>query len=210
MNTTNETTSAANETSVKNTTAVSQKATAHRQEQIAPLPKETRDMINVMLEDGLPYHILIDELGDAGEGLSVENLASWVQGRYQEYLKDRNTIEHVKARKEFASDLLRELGDADPDLIYRACRIVAALQIFDAILEHGDEALRRMLHVKPASYVNLMNGLCNISNTDFKQQEQMRKADEKPQSDASGPQRKSGEPAEQSRNVHNDCASFHG
>ena len=26
---------------------------------IAHLPKETRDMINLMLSDGLPYHILI-------------------------------------------------------------------------------------------------------------------------------------------------------
>ena len=73
-------------------------------------------MINVMLEDGLPYHVLIDELGEAGHGLNIQSLAEWVQGRYQEYLKDRDTIEHIKARKEFAFD---------PSLIYRACRVEA-------------------------------------------------------------------------------------
>jgi hypothetical protein len=130
---------------------------------IARLPKPTRDMINVMLEDGLPYHVLIEELGEAGQGLSVESLAAWVQGRYHEYLKDRDTMEHIKARKEFASDLLRELGDADPDLIYRACRVVAALQIFEAILEYGDETLRKMLHLKPATYLTMLNTLCNHS-----------------------------------------------
>src|SRR5439155_17882873 len=114
---------------------------------IARLPKQTRDMINVMLEDGLPYHVLIDELGEAGHGLNIQSLAEWVQGRYQQYLKNRDTIEHVKARQEFASDLLRELGNADPALIYRACRVVAALHIFDAILDYGDETLRGMVHV---------------------------------------------------------------
>ena len=131
-------------------------------------------MINVMLEDGLPHHVLIDELGEAGHGLNIQSLAEWVQGRYQQYLKDRDTIEHVKARKEFAADLLRELGDADPDLIYRACRVVVALQILDALLEYGDEALRTMLHLKPAGYVNMLNSVCNLTNAELKHEEHRR------------------------------------
>src|SRR2546425_11932865 len=138
---------------------------------IAHLPKETRDMINIMLQDGLPTHALIDELAEAGHGLNIQSLAEWVQSRYQQYLKARDTIEHVKARKEFASDLLRELGNADPDLIYRACRVLAALQIFDAILEYGDETLRQMLQTKPASYVNMLNSVCNLTNAELKHEE---------------------------------------
>ena len=125
-------------------------------------------MINVMLEDGLPYHVLIDELGEAGHGLNIQSLAEWVQGRYQDYLKDRQTMDHAKARMEFASDLLRELGDADPGLILRACRVVVALQIFDAILEHGEQALRDMLQRNPSSYINVLNSLCNLSNAALK------------------------------------------
>ena len=53
-------------------------------QRIDRLPKETRDMINLMLDDGLPYHILIEELGEAGQGLKPQNLTDWVQGRYQE------------------------------------------------------------------------------------------------------------------------------
>ena len=149
-------------------------------QRIARLPKETRDMINVMLDDGLPYHVLIDELGEAGDGLNVQSLADWVQGRYQHYLKNRQNIEGIKCRMEFATDLLRELGDIDPDLLYRACRVVAALQILEAMLEHGDEALRKMLQVKPASYVNILNGVCNLSNSDLKQEEQRQRAKSNP------------------------------
>jgi|SRR5436309_6884213 len=77
-------------------------------------------------------------------------------------------MEHAKARMEFASDLLRELRSAGANLIYRACRVVAALQIFDAILEHGDTALRDMLQRNPSTYINLLNSLCNLTNAELK------------------------------------------
>ena len=71
-----------------------------------------------------------------------------------------------------AADLLRELGDPAPELIFRACRVVAALQILEAILQYGDETLERMLHIKPGSYINLLNGLCSLTNSDLKAQKQ--------------------------------------
>jgi len=129
-------------------------------------------MINTMLEDGLPHHILLDELGEAGEGLSAQHLADWVRGRYQDYVKHRETIDHAKARMEFAAHLLRELGNADPKLIYRACGVLVALQIFDAILEHGDQALQDMLKAKPASYITIINSLCNLTNAALKHEQQ--------------------------------------
>src|SRR5436189_4005033 len=53
---------------------------ASRNGKIARLPRATRDMINHMLDDGLPYHIIIDELGEAGEHLNLQNLTNWKQG----------------------------------------------------------------------------------------------------------------------------------
>ena len=92
---------------------------------------------------------------EAGEGLDAQKLADWVQGRYQDYLKDCETIERAKTRMEFASDLIRELGAVDPALIYRACSTVAALQILQAMLDYGDEALREMLQTKPTGYITM-------------------------------------------------------
>src|SRR5580765_2616370 len=112
---------------------------------IGALPKETRDMINLMLDDGLPYHILIEELGEEGQGLKTQSLIEWVKGRYQDHLKHREHIESVKSELEFAADLVRELGNSDPTLIYRACSMVAASQIFDAVMKHGNEALSDMI-----------------------------------------------------------------
>ncbi len=135
---------------------------------IARLPKEVRDMINMMIEDGLPHHVLIDELGEAGQGLEPRNLADWVQGRYQDYLKNRQDIEHAKSQMEFATDLLRELGKTDPSLIYRACSVLVAHQMFNAIQEFGDAALSDMLRANPANYLRLLNTFCNMTNSTLK------------------------------------------
>src|SRR6266567_9243009 len=52
-------------------------SSSRRNGKIARLPKTNRDMINKMLDDGLPYHVIIDELGEAGEGLNTQNLTNW-------------------------------------------------------------------------------------------------------------------------------------
>ena len=131
-------------------------------DKITRLPKATCDMLNLMLDDGLPYHVILDELGEAAQGLTPISLAQWVKGSYQDYLKERQTIEDVKTEGEFAADLLRELGNVDPSVIHHACVAVANLQLFRAIREFGDEALRDMLQANPSSYLDLLNTLCNM------------------------------------------------
>jgi len=49
---------------------------ARRNGKIARLPKATRDLINRMLDDGLPYHVILDELGETGEGINAQNLTN--------------------------------------------------------------------------------------------------------------------------------------
>ena len=118
-----------------------------------------------MLEDGLPYKVIIDELAEAGRGITPQSLTKWLQSGYEDYLKNRQNIEEAKTQAEFAADLtadlLRELGDIDVSTIHRACLMLTSLQIFNAIEEYGDEALKKMLHTKPASYLTLLNTLCN-------------------------------------------------
>src|SRR5256714_1017833 len=63
---------------------------------ISRLPKPTRDMLNVMLDDGLPYHVILDELGETANGLTASGLAQWVKAGYADYLEERQTLEDVK------------------------------------------------------------------------------------------------------------------
>jgi hypothetical protein len=115
-----------------------------------------------MLDDSLPYHVILDELGETAQGLTPKSLADWVKSGYEDYLKERQSIEQVKTQAEFAADLLHALGDIDVTVIHRACQIIVSLQMFRAIEEFGDKALREMLRDNPTNYFNILNSLCKM------------------------------------------------
>ena len=131
------------------------------EQKISRRPKATRDMLNLMLEDGLPYHVIIDELAEAGRGLTPQSFTQWLKSGYEDYLKNREKIDEAKTQAEFAADVVRELGDIDISTIHRACLVLTSVQIFNAIDEYGEEALRTMLQTKHASFLTLLNTLCN-------------------------------------------------
>jgi len=122
-------------------------------------------MLNRMLDDGLPYRVILDELGEAGEGINLQNLTNWKQGGYQDWLKNQQLIEQTRARIESAIDLLRETGDADPAVVLQACNLVGATQLLDALLDHGDEALKKLLIDKPQTYISILNVVCRLADS---------------------------------------------
>jgi len=121
-------------------------------------------MINHMLDDGLPYPVIIDEIGEAGEGLNAQNLTNWKNGGYQDYLKLQETIEKIKAQTETAIDILSETG-IDARKIHEACNLVAATQLFSALIEHGDAALKKLLVDEPSKYIVILNVICRIADS---------------------------------------------
>ena len=134
----------------------------------ARLPKEVRDMLNRMLDDGLPYHIIIDELGEAGRGLNTQNITNWVKGGYQDYLKHQDALDHARAQVEAAIELLKEIGDVDLAQVRRACNYVAATQLLGTLRDHGDETLKSLLQARPAKYLSVVHTLCHQSNSALK------------------------------------------
>jgi hypothetical protein len=139
-----------------------------RNGKIARLPKETRDLLNRMLDDGLPYRVIIDELGEGGSGLNCQNITNWVQGGYQDYLRLQEAIHKAKLQTEFAADFLRETGPLDPALLSQALNLVAGTQLFDALRKHGDQALENMFRDRPARYFQVLHAVCRQSNTAVK------------------------------------------
>jgi hypothetical protein len=127
-----------------------------------------------------PFSLLLQEAGgelgtllsgdDPDNKLNPQALTKWLESRYEDYLKKGEAIEALKTQAEFAGDLLRELGEMDRSAIHHACLVAASLQIFHAIMEYGDEAIRDALEGKPASYFTMLNTLCNVSNASMKQE----------------------------------------
>ena len=152
--------------------ALNPRPSSRRNGKIARLPKETRDMINRMLDDGIPYHVIIDELGEAGEGLNTQNLTNWKQGGYQEWVKNQELIERTRAHTEHAIDLLRETdGTANAAKVVEACHMVGATQLMEALLEHGDDAVKNMLVDKPDTYIRILNAVCRLADSGLRCEE---------------------------------------
>src|ERR1700748_337231 len=60
-----------------------------RRGEVARLPKEIRERINEMIDDGFPYKRIIEALGDHGKGLNEDIMHRWKTGGYQDYLNEQ-------------------------------------------------------------------------------------------------------------------------
>jgi hypothetical protein len=138
----------------------------YRTDKIARLPQSVRDSINHLLDEGLPYKQIIQNLGPHGKGLTKQNLSRWKQGPYQEYLKDQDFKDFTRHQMEFAARLLREIPE-DSVQIRESCSRIAALQTLDALMHHGSSVLKHTLQNRPESILSLYNTICNLANADL-------------------------------------------
>ena len=66
-----------------------------RNGKVARLPEPTRNLINVMLEDGLPYRAILDKLQHTGclpYPVSEMNISNWFHGGYRDWLDTKSRI----------------------------------------------------------------------------------------------------------------------
>src|SRR5258708_39927482 len=88
-----------------------------RNGKVARLPKATRDRINQMLLDGLPYSEIIHTVAADGKDLNEDNLSNWKAGGYQDWLREQQRVEIIRAKYEFALDLV---CDKDAGKVHQA------------------------------------------------------------------------------------------
>src|SRR5271166_6144938 len=75
---------------------------SRRNGKVARLPVALREQINLMLDDGVPYKVIIEKLGPAGQHLNEDNLSNWRLGGYQDYLKAQAINDRARIQTEAA------------------------------------------------------------------------------------------------------------
>src|SRR5437879_3061685 len=140
---------------------------SRRRGKVARLPLALRHEINRMLDDGVEYKTIIENLGPCGQHLSEQKLSNWRLGGYQDYLKSQIISDRAQVQIQAAADLLRETGRVDQDKLRRACGEMALLQYMQTLLEHGEQLARDSLKKNPAKFITLMNACCNLSNSNI-------------------------------------------
>ena len=127
---------------------------------VARLPKDVRDKINSMIQDGLTYPAIIQNLGEQGKHLNVVNLSRWKKGGYMDWLAEQAFIERTRARQETPAQLVRDFDATD---INHAALQLGTLHIFEALRDLGPGSLNKKLGGDCASFARLLNALARAS-----------------------------------------------
>ena len=137
---------------------------SRRNGKVARLPFALREQINRMIDDGLPYKVIIQKLGPAGQHLNEDNLSNWRLGGYKDYLKAHALNERARYQTEAAADVLREEGHINPVHLQNVCTEIALVHFMDTLIRHGEQIAQDSLKKNPAKLITLCNALCNMSN----------------------------------------------
>ena len=140
---------------------------SRRNGKVARLPEGLRQQVNRMIDDGLPYKVIIQKLGQAGKHLNEDNLSNWRLGGYQDYLKAQALQDRARTQTEAAADLVREAECADPAKLQQVCTQIGLLHYLETLAEHGDQIARDSLRKTPAKFITLINACSNMSNANI-------------------------------------------
>ena len=128
---------------------------------IAHLSRRDRDRINEMISDGFTYREILEELGEVGQGITEKNLSIWKAGGYQAWERERQRLQSMRFRQEFAGDLVRE---NDGLQTHQAGFQIAALQICDLVNDFDPALLKEALQTNPTHYAMLLNAYTHLLN----------------------------------------------
>lgn len=128
---------------------------------IARLSFELRTRVNEMLRDGAKYSAVIKFLESKDVfGLNDQNITNWVNGGYQDWLKEQSRLDDMKAKREFAMQIVRE---NEGSKLHEATLHLAQSQCYEALADFDISALKELLHEKPENYAAIVNSLAKLS-----------------------------------------------
>ena len=139
----------------------------HRNGKIARLPKELRDIVNRMLDDGANYRSIIIELEKHRHqwppelaDITEDNISNWRAGGYIDYQRDQAVEAELRARREFAITL----PDNAEDLrLHEVVLQLGVSNLYHVLAGFNHTAIEAKLADDPKSYSRLINALGRLS-----------------------------------------------
>ena len=137
----------------------------HRNGHVARLPKEIRQRLNEMLDDGVAYKQIIENLGEHGGELNEDIIYRWKTGGYQDYLREQRLLDQCRLRRDRAFDLLAGASHING---FQATQQLAAVQICETVADLGADTLREALTANPLNYFRMLNSFARLTNGGLK------------------------------------------
>ena len=132
---------------------------------ISSLPIQIREQLNLMIQDGVPYHCIIEKLQSPGAPpllgtITENNLSDWKDGGYQDWLKDQFWRAEMRARHETFSNLLT---GSDPTQLPEGGLQLAAIGLCELLRDLSTSGADR--DSDPDKYVRAANSLARLSRS---------------------------------------------
>jgi len=127
---------------------------------IARLPKAIRDQVNTWLRDGLSSPEIIKRLGDAGQGLNPGHFHEYRKRGYQDWLRQREWLEHLTSKSEFSTDILSTEASGT---LHEAGLRLAAAQMFDQLMRFSSASAGENAQPEPEQFARLVNALARLT-----------------------------------------------
>jgi len=136
-----------------------------RNGKIARLPFKLRELINLMLRDGLPYSAIIQKLAEHGHALNHDNLSRWFAGGHRDWLQEQAYLDEIRLKLNFASDILRQ---DNSNVFNEATLRIAVTRMYNLLMDFDPAVLKQSLSTAPGIYARLLNSLTNLTDAALK------------------------------------------
>jgi hypothetical protein len=132
-----------------------------RNGKIAHLPKEKRDLINGLFDQGSTYENVRRECAAQGISLNLENISQWYHGGYQDELQQRERRQQLRAAQDVILELARR--DDDATALPVAGLQIALTQLAQQLFELVPGAHKLSLQNDADHYLRMLNTLARMS-----------------------------------------------
>jgi len=137
-----------------------------RNGKIARLPKDLRELVNRMLDDGAQYRSIMNELEkhrhrwpDDIKEFTDGNFTEWHQGGYQDWVREQEFQHDLAARREYA----HAIGESTPSgNVSEAVHEIGTLHLYHFLTSIDRAALETKIRDDPAACARLVNAFARL------------------------------------------------
>jgi hypothetical protein len=137
-----------------------------RNGKVARLPKATRERINTMIEDGVPYLKIIESLGPEGHGLSENSLSTWKAGGYLDWQRQQQLAKVIESKHQLSESIVARAGD--DNAAGQAILQVIATNLCEFLVETDPTTLRESLLEDSDKFARFVNSMVRLAEGGIK------------------------------------------
>ena len=138
-----------------------------RNGKIARLPKDLRELVNRMLDDGAQYRSIMNELDkhrhrwpDDIKEFTDGNFTEWHQGGYQDWVREQELQHDLNARREYAVAIAEPSPNGN---VSEAVHEIGSLHLYHFLSAIDRPALLNKIREDPAACARLVNAFARLS-----------------------------------------------